>query len=849
MKKRNLLLLLLMSIAMLSWAMTDQQVIAYIKQQAAAGKSQEQIGQELLAKGVTPEQAQRIKAQYEAQQAAENASGTMTAGSSRTRTSSQNNKAVSKKSSTKTSSKSSSKTKTSSTKTSKTSKSSTTGSEDELMEEEEVDIFASSLDEMLWLNEEEMTDTIPEKIIFGHDIFNTNQLTFEPNVNVGTPQNYLLGPGDEVIIDIWGANEEHLRQIISPEGAIMVDQLGPVYLNGMTINQANNHIKNAFSKKYSGVNDSETDISLTLGETRSVIINVMGEVETPGTFLVSPFSSVFNALYLAGGINDIGSLRNIQVLRNGRKVAGVDVYDYIMNGKSDGNITLQEGDVVIVPPYEQLVNITGNVKRPMYYEMLPQETVETLIGYAGGFAGDAYSGMVRLQRHTGFENELYNVENNEFNVYHLQDGDIVTVGTVLDRYTNKVELQGSVMRPGMYAIGPNVSTVAELLGVAEGLKEDAYTGRALLYREGPELQLQVMALDLGEILTGRAPDVELKKNDVLVVSSIEDIIDRGVLTIDGQVAFPGEYPYAENTTLEDLILQAGGLLEGASTARIDVARRIVDPAATEQTEQLAKIFSLSIDQSLRVGSGVDFKLQPYDMVHVRQSPGYEPQASVSVNGEVLFAGDYVLEKRNERVSDLIRRAGGVLDAAYVKGAHLERKLSEDEYESRKEALRLAMAQNQESGGDSIALTKIEVAETYNVGIDLEKALAYPGSHYDLVLVEGDQLYIPQFQSTVKISGDVMFPNSVVYEPGKKLGYYIDQAGGYGERAKKGKAFIVYLNGTVAKAKRSSPIEPGCQIIVPSKAANSGVNWTQIMALASSFTSVATLAATILNIFR
>lgn len=839
MKKRNILLWLMISVALWSWAMTDQQVIAYIKQQAAAGKSQEQIGQELLAKGVTPEQAQRIKAQYEAQQEAA-AGGNQTVGASRSRTSSANQKATKKTSNSKTSaSKSSTKPKSKTTST----------YDEETTEEEEVDIFSSSLDEMMWLQMEEEPDTIAEKIIFGHDIFNTNQLTFEPNVNVGTPQSYVLGAGDEVIIDIWGANEEHLRETISPEGSIMIDQLGPVYLNGMTISEANDHIKNSFSKKYSGVNDDETEIQLTLGETRSVIINVMGEVDTPGTFLVSPFSSVFNALYLAGGVNDIGSLRNIQVLRNGRKVAGVDVYDFIMNGQAEGNITLQEGDVVIVPPYEQLVNITGNVKRPMYYEMRPEETVATLVEYAGGFSGDAYSGMVRLQRHTGFENELYNVEKEDFNTYHLQDGDVVTVGTVLDRYTNKVDLQGSVLRPGMYAIGPNVSTVAELIDVAEGLKEDAYTGRALLYREGPELQLQVLAIDLGEIMAGRSPDIELRKNDVLVVSSIEDIIDRGMLTIEGQVAFPGEYPYAENTTLEDLILQAGGLLEGASTARVDIARRIVDPSATEQTEQLAKIFSVAIDKTLRVGTGADFKLQPYDMVHVRQSPGYEPQASVSVKGEVLFAGDYVLEKRNERVSDLIRRAGGVLDAAYVKGAHLERKLSEAEYEARKETLRLAMSQSQENGGDSIALSKIEVADTYNVGIDLEKALKYPGSHYDLVLVEGDQLYIPQFQSTVKISGDVMFPNSVVYEPGKKLSYYIDQAGGYGETAKKGKAFIVYLNGTVAKAKRSSEIEPGCQIIVPSKPQNSGVNWTQIMALASSFTSVATLAATILNIFR
>lgn len=847
-RKYIMAVLLLLGFAITALAMTDQQVIAYIKQQAAAGKTQEEIGQELLARGVTPDQAQRIKAQYEAQQEQANAMATGSS-SSRLRSSSQNNKATSKSTS-KSSSKSTSKTGTKSktTKTSSKARTGTTSGTDEL-EEEEIDLFSASLDEMMWLNEEElMTDTVPEIKIFGHDIFNSNELTFEPNVNVGTPQNYRLGPGDEVIIDIWGANEEHLRQIISPEGSIMIDQLGPVYLNGMTINDANNHIKNSFSKKYAGVNDSETDIQLTLGETRSIIINVMGEVETPGTFLVSPFSSVFNALYLAGGVNDIGTLRNIQVLRNGRKVAGVDIYDYIMKGESAGNINLQEGDVVIVPPYEQLVNITGNVKRPMYYEMIPEETVATLVDYAGGFAGDAYSGMVRLERHTGFENELYNVEKEEFETYHLQDGDVVTVGTVLDRYSNKVDLQGSVMRPGMYAIGSNVTTVAELIDAAEGLKEDAYTGRALLYREGPELQLQILALDLGDIISGKSPDVELKKNDVLVVSSMEEIIERGTVTIEGQVAFPGEYPYAENSTLEDVILAAGGLIEGASTARVDIARRIVDPSAVEQTPQIAEIFNVAIDRSLRVGTGAGFKLQPYDMIHVRMSPGYETQQSVKVEGEVLFAGDYVLQKRNERLSDIIKRAGGVLDEAYIKGAYLERQLSEAEFQARQEVMKIA-TQNQTSANDSISLSKIEISNTYNVGIDLQKALDNPGTTYDLVLQEGDRLFIPQIQSTVKISGDVMFPNAVVYQPGKKLSYYINMAGGYGERAKKNKAFIVYMNGTVTKAKRNSEIEPGCQIIVPSKSPSSGANWQQVMAIASSFTSVAALAATITNIFK
>lgn len=832
MNKRNLFLFLFMSLALWSWAMTDQQVIAYIKQQSAIGKSQEEIGKELLAKGVTPEQAQRIKEQYEKQQ--QPATATPAISTSRSRTNSQNHKASSRN-----------KTFT----TTQNSGSSTTTNENATPQEG--DVFAGTLEEMIYIQGPQTAtaaDT-PQREIFGHDIFNSNELTFAPNVNIGTPKNYTLGPGDEVIIDIWGANEEHLRQQISPEGSIMIEQLGPVYLNGLTIANANKYIKNAFARKYAGMNDEETDIQLTLGEVRTVMVNVLGEVETPGTFLVSPFSSVFNALYLAGGVNDLGSLRNIQVIRNGRKVASVDVYDYLMNGEATGNITLQEGDVIIVPPYQQLVNITGNVKRPMYYEMNPDETIATLVEYAGGFSGDAYPGMVRLQRHTGFENELYNVEKNDFQTYHLQDGDVVTVGTIIDRYTNKVELQGSVLRPGMYALGPDVSTVAELLDVADGLREDAYMGRALLYREGPELQLQVMAIDLGEIMSGRAPDVKLRKNDVLIISSIEEIVERGNLTIQGQVAAPGQYPYAENITLEDLILAAGGLLEGASTARVDIARRIVDPSATQQTNQLADIFTVSIDQSLKLGTGVDFKLLPYDLVTVRQSPGYEPQSTVNIRGEVLFSGDYVLEKRNERISDLVARAGGVLDAAYVKGAYLERRLTEDEYEARKETLRIAMMQSQGNSGDSIALSKIEVSDRYNVGIDLQKALENPGSYYDLVLMAGDQLYIPQLQSTVKIAGDVMFPNSVVYQPGKKLKYYIDQAGGYGSRAKKGKVFIVYLNGTVALGKKNTPIEPGCQIIVPSKPAGSGVNWTQVMALASSFTSVVTLAATIFNIFK
>lgn len=800
MKMRRIFLSLFMAFSLLAMAMSDQQVIDYIKQQLAAGKSQKEIGQELMNRGVTEEQAMRIKAKIEAEQNSESSVTTQSTGAARV----------------------------------------------ERRHDASNDV---STETMIDINREidsGADGNVSVRNIYGHKVFNSRALTFEPNENIATPQNYRLGPGDEVVIDIWGTSEDHMRQTISPEGSIMISQIGPVYLNGLTIKEANNHIRNAFSRKYAGMEDADTDIQLTLGQVRSIQVDILGEVATPGTFRMSPFSSVFHALYRAGGINDIGSLRNIQVLRNGKKIAGIDIYDYLFNGKTKSNIRLQEGDVIIVPPYEQLVNIDGHVKRPMYYEIKPNESITDIIGYAGGFSGDAYDGMVRLARQTGTENELFNIERGEFDSYKLKDGDVITVGTILDRYSNRVELKGSVYRPGMFAIGNDIITVGDLVRKADGVTDDAYTDRVLLYREGPNLELEIMSLDLSGILAGTVADVPLKRNDMLVISSIHEIEERGAFTISGQVARPGTYPYAENTTLEDLILQAGGLLQGASTARVDVSRRIVDPASVEQTQQLSETFSLSIENGLAKGNGNGFILKPYDYVTVRKSPGYSAQQTVSVNGDVLFEGSYVLEKRNERLSDLVRRAGGLLDDAYLKGAHMTRRLTDDEYAARKEVLRVAQA-NSQSEGDSISLSKIDVSTSYNLGIDLEMALANPGSDYDIVLQPGDELFVPEQQSTVKISGEVLFPNTVTFTPGKNLKYYVDQAGGYAEQAKKSSAFVVYLNGMVSKGKKS-PIEPGCQIIIPSKRINH-TDWTKVLALATSFSSVATMAATVTNILR
>ena len=814
MKITRLLIPLLLICSLPAMAMTDEQVINYVKTQSAAGKSQNQIGKELLAKGVTPDQVKRIKARYENEQGAEavTGAGPKTAAGSNKLRSGGGTAAQSRRG----------------------------GGETDIRQD------------YTEYKETDPTGTnrvVPAtaKNIYGHEVFNSRALTFEPNSNIATPQNYRLGPGDEVIIDIWGTNEDHLKEVISPEGSIMISQLGPVYLNGMTISDANKHIKNTFARKYAGVGSDQSDINVTLGNVRSIQVDIMGEVNTPGSFRLSPFSTVFHALYMAGGINDIGTMRNIQVLRNGKKIANVDVYDFLFKGKDTGNIRLQEGDVIIVPPFSQLVSIEGNVKRPMYYEMKSNENLQNLIDYAGGFSGDAYSDMVRLQRLNGIENELYTIEKSRFPSYTLVDGDVITVGTVKDRYSNKVEVKGAVNRPGLYAIGSEIKTIKELITKADGLAEEAFMDRALLYREKPDRSLEVISINLKDLMSGRIADMRLQKNDILEIADVNDIIERGGFTIQGLVSFPGTYPYAEGTTVEDLILRAGGLREGASTARIEVSRRIIDQDATVETNQIAELFTFRLENGLALDGGHEFELKPYDMIQVRKSPTYEAQKLVNIGGEVLFPGGYVLQSRNERISDVIKRAGGLLESAYVKGAYLSRQMTEDQKALRDETLRLARANAQ--GEDSISISKIQVSDRYNVGIDLQKAIDNPGSTYDFVLQQGDQVFVPELQSTVKISGDVMFPNSVIYVPGKNLKYYVEQAGGYGERAKKNKAFVVYMNGSVAKAKKNTPIEPGCHIVIPSKQEGKPFDWAKVLSIATSLGSLATMAASIASIAK
>lgn len=786
--------------------MSDEAVVRYAMEARQAGKSDQQIGKELLAKGVTPEQAERLKNKYEASQGSETAVADQ----------------------------------------------SISGQRRERQQSSQDTLTAGSMDVVSSTVSDPTEGATNPRTVFGRNIFRGSSLTFEPNENQATPENYRLGPGDEIIIDIWGENERSLREEISPEGNIMIEQVGPVYLNGLTIREANEKLRGVFSQIYAGVSGEEpsSDVRVTLGRLRTIQVNVLGEVATPGTYRLSSFATVFHALYRAGGVTPIGGLRDIRVMRGGQEVARVDVYDLLMNGKMSDDVRLEEGDVIIVPPYEQLVEISGNVKRPMYYEMKPGESLGKLVEYAGGFTGDAYRDEVRLIREAGREYQIYSIREPNYASWTLEDGDAVTVGAVLDRFANRVEVRGAVYREGMYELGDEVHTVRGLIDRAEGLKGDAFPGRALLLREREDLTLEMLAVDLGGVMAGQVPDIELQRNDVLIIPSIHELEERGALTISGEVARPGEYPYAEHMTIEDLVVQAGGLLDGASTARIDVSRRIKDPKSLTPSSELGKIYTFSLKDGLIVDGEAGFELMPYDIVEVRRSPAYRAQERVTLDGEVVFSGGYTLVKKNERLSDLINRAGGLTSDAYAHGARLIRQMSDEERAVREATLRMAL-QNQRGSGDSLSMDKLQLSDYYTVGIELDKALEKPGSDYDMVLREGDRLVIPQYVSTVSISGEVMYPNTVLYLQNKHLKYYISQAGGYGLRAKKNRAYIVYMNGTVSRVRglKKARIEPGCQIIIPSKRERKGISLPAIMSLATSAASIGTMAASIANLTK
>ena len=680
------------------------------------------------------------------------------------------------------------------------------------------------------------------KRVFGRDIFNRKDLSFEPNMNIATPQNYRLGPGDAVNIDIYGASQKSEQTTVSPDGDVVIEGFGPVQVSGLTVAEANARLRSTLGSRY-----SSSRVRLTVGQTRTIMVNVMGEVKRPGTYTLSAFASVFHALYMAGGINDLGTLRNIKVYRQNKLVTVVDIYDYILNGKLTGNVRLADNDVVVVGAYDCLVNLTGKVKRPMYYEMKRSESVGTLLKYAGGFAGDAYTKAVRVVRKTGREYSVFNVDEFDFNTFHLADEDSVSVDSILPRFSNLVEVKGAVFRPGMYQVGGSINSVRTLIEHAEGITEEAFTARAVMHRMRPDRTLEVIPVDVEGIMSGKVADIPLQKNDVLFVPTKGEMMQQQTVTIHGEVMYPGIYKFAANETLEDLVLQAGGLKESASTTKVDVARRIINPKALSTDSVISRTYTFALKDGFVIDGEAGFTLQPFDEVYVRKSPGYNVQKNIAVQGQVMFAGTYTLTSKNERLSDAIKRAGGVTDLAYIRGARLERRITPDERLRMETVLRLAEMQSGKK--DSVEKKRLDLGDTYYVGIELEKALAEPGGDADLVLREGDKLIVPEYNGTVKISGNVMYPNTVAYEKGRRPAWYINQAGGFGNRAKKSNTYIIYMNGTVARVGHNAKIRPGCEIVVPTKPEGNGKALTQWLSVGTTVAGLATLIAAIANLIK
>ena len=690
--------------------------------------------------------------------------------------------------------------------------------------------------------------------VFGRNIFNNKNLSFEPNMNIATPQNYRLGPGDAVFIDIYGASQKTIECTVSPDGYVTIDGYGPVEVSGLTVSQANAKLRSTLGSRY-----SSSQIKLTVGETRSIMVNVMGEVKAPGTYTLSAFATVFHALYMAGGTNDLGTLRNIKVYRNNRLVTVVDIYDYMLNGKLTGNVRLADNDVVVVGPYDCLVNLTGKVKRPMWYEMKKNESVGSLLKYAGGFTGDAYTKSVRVVRKTGKEYSVYNVDEFDMSSFQVSDEDSVSVDSILDRYSNMVEIKGAVFRPGMYQVGGEINSVRSLLEHADGLREEAFTARAVMHRMKKDRTLEVVPVDVEGIIDGKVADMPLQPNDVLFIPTKQEMMEEQTITIHGEVNYPGIYKYASNETLEDFVLQAGGLKNSASTVKVDVARRVMNPKALTNDSISAYTYSFALKDGFVIDGTPGFHLMPFDEVYVRKSPGFSKQQNVVVDGEVMFSGTYTLQRKNTRLSDVIKAAGGVNDRGYAAGATLVRKINESERKRLEAARKMALEQYEQVAAEEAAKTgksvditnserikKFQIEDTYSVGIELDKAIANPGSDADIVLREGDRIVVPQYTGTVKINGEVMYPNTVGFVKGKKASYYIDQAGGFNNKAKRGQTYIIYMNGMVAKVSHNAKPMPGCEIVVPAKATTK-MSIAETMTIGTSVASIATMIATLANI--
>ncbi len=830
MRKRIILLLVaLLTLGVLSAyaQLSDEQIVTYITEGMSQGKSERQIGTELLAKGVTTSQLQRLFKAYK--NGSLNMADTNVLPSNRLGSTSKERISTSGE-------------------IGIDDNNASEGSVTNLVKKKTAEAEGTDITENPEEDVNPLVDSDGKKIIFGHNMFNSKRtISFEPNLNAATPEDYVLGPGDELIIDIWGVSEASFVRKISPEGHINLSQVGPVTLNGLTIKEATGKLKSALGKIYSSLRSGGSNLSVALGDIRSIQVNILGEVNVPGSFRLSSFTTLFNALYRAGGITEAGSLRNVKIVRGGETLATVDIYDYLFNGRSELNVPLKEGDVIIVPAYDALVSITGAIKRPMYYEMKDGEPVSHLIKYAGGFTGNAWPEEIGLERNDGHTNRMYTVNSDKYDSFGLRDGDAVLVsGSEVDFFTNRVEIKGAVYRPGKFEIGGDILTVGQLVQHAGGITEDAFIGRAQIIRENADRSLQLVAVPLKGIIEGNVSDILLQRGDIVIVSNTNELNPKGDITVTGYVTNPGKYQYAENITVEDVILLAGGLAEGASTAKVDISRRIDNPLSKEADEKLADIFEISIKDGLIEDGAAGFVLMPNDVVSIRRSPTYIEQRNVTITGEVTFPGQYTLVSNNERVSDLMKRAGGASPNGNIHGAMLKRKINQ--YERNVRIAMARMVAQTANSRDSLSIQKLKVSEIYTVGLELDKALANPGSDYDIVLRDGDELIVPEVASTVRIQGEVLYPNTVHFISGKPVRYYVNQAGGYSNKARRAKTYVVYMNGTVAVGSWAK-LEPGCEIVVPARNDKDKLTTGEWLSIGTSAASITTMVATIVNLFK
>ncbi|SDG55231.1 protein involved in polysaccharide export, contains SLBB domain of the beta-grasp fold [Prevotella communis] len=820
-------------------SMTDNQIMDYVIEQNAKGVSRQQIVTQLMQRGVTIDKLRRIQKKYQ-KQIKNGALGAedITAGSKAVKNRMREANGEKREEQVKKDKQNASQFRVKDGKKSNQIQRHTYDDDDKDFVEMDEAIDFMMPDSLKY----ELDEQKPEKRkIFGHDVFNNKNLTFESSMNLATPQNYVLGPGDEVNVDIWGASQESITESVSPDGTITIEGIGVVKLGGLSVSQAKARLKRVLGPRYQGSN-----IDLTLGQTRTITIGVMGEVKVPGTYTMSAFATVYNALYMAGGPNEIGTLRNVKVYRKGKLLSNVDVYDFLLNGKLSGDVRLQDNDVITVSPYEALVNITGKVKRPMFYEMKENESAATLLRYAGGFTGDAYTKAIRVNRKAGASYSVFSIGEFDMNSFKLMDEDSVSVDSTLNRYQNMVEIRGAVFRPGMYQVGGEINSVKALVEAAAGVTEEAISQHAVMHRTKADRSLEMLSLDIRGILEGTVPDVPLRNEDVIYVASRQERNEKKTVTINGEVAYPGVYRYAENETLEDLIIQAGGPTEAASLAKVDVARRITNPNSTEAGDQIAQNFSFKLNPDFTISEQPDFTLQPFDEIYVRRSPDYNEQQNVTIEGEVQFSGNYALSSKGQRLSEVIKMAGGLTNQAYAEGTKLLRQMTSEERDMMETMLRTAQ---RNSGNDSIDVKKLMTNTTYPVGIELDKALKNPGTDDDPILREGDRIVVPRYDGTVKINGEVLFPNTVYFKEGKSTDYYINLAGGTTSTAKKSMTVIIYMNGMVARADRKHKPRPGCQIVVPTKSRRKGMSLPEILSIGSSTASIATMIATIANLTK